>query len=337
MDALDLDLARPLPWQAGLWQRLARQREAGQLPHALLLAGPEGVGKRRFAQALGAALLCQSPREGMACGDCRACGLVRAGTHPDWFWLAPEERGKAIKIDQVRELVEAMAQTAQQGGRKLAVLAPAEAMNRNAANALLKTLEEPSGSAVLMLITDSPARLLPTIRSRCQRLEFPVPPLSDSTAWLEPLAGDAQRLALALSEAGQRPLLARQLLDGDGLEQRRALAGALVAVLSGRASPLALAEQWQQQDWETLLEWLQARLAQAIRTRTAGEVADEMALALASVAPAMLFRFGDRLQALLRHSRAGGNPNRQLALETFLMDLCDAVNGKSVTFDLGGL
>jgi DNA polymerase-3 subunit delta' len=337
MDALDLDLARPLPWQADSWQRLSRQREAGQLPHALLLAGPEGVGKRRFAQALGAALLCQSPVDGLACGQCRGCGLIRAGTHPDWFWLAPEERGKAIKIDQVRELVETMAQTAQQGGRKLAVLAPAEAMNRNAANALLKTLEEPSGGAVLMLITDSPARLLPTIRSRCQRLDFPVPPAADAAAWLEPLAGDPQRLAAALAEAGQRPLLARQLLEGDRLEQRRALGAGLVALLAGRESPLALAERWQEQDWDTLLEWLQARLADAIRVRTAAVAPDATASALAAIAPAMLFQFGDRLQALLRHSRAGGNPNRQLAIETLLIDLCDAVNGKSVTFDLGGL
>lgn len=337
MDALDLGLAVPLPWQNEVWQRLQRQREANQLPHALLLAGPEGVGKRRFATALGASLLCLAPNNALACGHCRGCGLMAAGTHPDWAWLAPEERGKAIKIDQVRDLVESMAQTAQQGGRKLAVLAPAEAMNRNAANALLKTLEEPSGSAMLLLISDSPARLLPTIRSRCQRLDFPVPAQAEASAWLAPLAGDSRRMALAMAEAGDRPLLARQLLESDGLERRQELTRTLAAVLDGKLSILAAAEAWQDQDWDGLLDWLQARLAMAVRVQTAGAAAiDESVTALATIAAPDLFGFIDRLRDVQRHSRAGGNPNKQLALEAVLIDLCDAVNGKSVTFKLGG-
>jgi DNA polymerase III subunit delta' len=337
MDAIDLSLAIPLPWQAEIWQRVQRQREANQLPHALLLAGPEGVGKRRFAMALGAGLLCQSPVAGLACGKFRACALITAGTHPDWAWLAPEEKGKAIKIDQVRELVETMANTAQQGGRKLAVLAPAEAMNRNAANALLKTLEEPSGAAVVILIADSPARLLPTIRSRCQRLEFPLPAPAVARAWLQPLAGDDQRVELVLHESGQRPLLARQLLESDGLERRQELTALLAAVLSGQTSLLAAAERWQEWDWEDLLDWLQARLALAIRVRTAAAAALDGAVSmLATIDSVRLFELIDRLSDIQRHSRAGGNPNRQLALESVLIDLCDAVNGSQAPGRLGG-
>jgi DNA polymerase-3 subunit delta' len=337
MDALDISLAVPLPWQREVWQRLQRLRDADQLPHALLLAGPEGVGKRRFAMALGASLLCQALSNGLACGRCRGCLLMAAGTHPDWSWLAPEERGKAIKIDQVRDLVESMAQTAQQGGRKLAVLAPAEAMNRNAANALLKTLEEPSGRALLLLISDSPARLLPTIRSRCQRLDFPVPAANEASAWLAPLAGDPARMALAMAEAGDRPLLARQLLESDGLEQRQEMTRTLTAVLDGKLSLLAAAEAWQGQDWDALLDWLQARLAMAVRVQTAGAAAIDTAVtALAAIVAPDLFAFIDRLREVQRHSRAGGNPNRQLVLEAVLIDLCDAVNGKSATFKLGG-
>jgi DNA polymerase-3 subunit delta' len=323
MNALDLSLAIPLPWQQDQWARLQRQRDGGQLPHALLLAGPAGVGKRRFATALGAGLLCQAPRDGVACGQCRTCGLLTAGTHPDWFWLAPEEKGKAIKIDMVRDLVGAMAQTAQQGGRKLVVLEPAEAMNRNAANALLKTLEEPSGDTTLLLISDSPARLLPTIRSRCQRLEFPVPPSTQARSWLEPIAGSSARLNTALDEAGQRPLLARELLEVDGLERRQALAAALSALLAGETTPLALAERWQEADWDDLLDWLKARVGAALRCRSSNAAPVDAAVAqLARIESPRLFAWFDRLQGVHQHSRAGGNPNKQLALEALLIELC---------------
>lgn len=323
MEPLDLSLALPMPWQTSLWQRLQAQREADQLPHAMLLAGPAGVGKRRFAMALGAGLLCQSPKDGVACGSCRACALLAAGTHPDWAWLAPEEKGKAIKIDSIRQQVETMAQTAQQGGRKLVVLEPAEAMNRNAANALLKTLEEPSGATVILLISDSPARLLPTIRSRCQRLDFPLPPVAATRAWLAPLAADPKRLEAALYESGQRPLLARQLLDADGLEKRQALAVALADVLEERISVVTAAERWQEWDFEDLLDWLQARLGAAARCQLAGdEPVDSAGTALLRIAPPRLFTLRDRLRELQQHNRAGGNPNRQMALESFLIDLC---------------
>lgn len=323
-------LAQPLPWQNEQWQRINQQREQAQLPHALLLAGPPGVGKRLFARALGHSLLCATPRNGFACGECKPCGLLSAQTHPDFIWMAPEESGKAIKIDQVRQVVETMMQTAQQGGIKIVVVEPAESMNRNAANALLKTLEEPSGSTLLMLVTDAPGRLLPTIRSRCQRLEFPVPPTLATSSWLALRGVDEERLALALLEADGRPLIASALLDGEGVAARKELGNELAAVLQRQVSAVAVAERWQQRDWLELLGWLHSRIGHAVRTQV-GQVpaVDAAVVQLSRAAPTALFALMDNVASMIKLTQSGTNPNKQLALEAFLFGACDAVNRKT--------
>lgn len=160
------------PWQQALWSQLGGR---AQHAHAYLLYGPAGIGKRALAEHWAAQLLCQRPAAAGACGECKACQLLAAGTHPDYFVLEPEEAEKPIRVDQVRDLVGFVVQTAQLGGRKVVLLEPAEAMNVNAANALLKSLEEPSGDTVLLLISHQPSRLLPTIKSRCVQQACPLP------------------------------------------------------------------------------------------------------------------------------------------------------------------
>lgn len=318
-----------LPWQHVQWQRIRQQIDADRLPHALLLAGPRWVGKRVFGRALGASLLCLSPRYGTACGECKSCRLLAAQAHPDWHWVAPEEEGKAVKIDQVRDLVESMAQTAQQGGRKVAVIEPAEAMNRNAANALLKTLEEPAGSSLLILISDAPGLLLPTLRSRCQRLDFPIPPAAAVRSWLQ-IQAAADKADLAMAEAEGRPLLARELLIGEEAASRRELDAEFAAVLERQLPVLAAAERWKQRDWRALLQWLESRLARALRSQVSPEIeAGAVVARLAIVPPATLFALSDQLRALAQQTFAGANPNPQLALEAFLFNVCDALNKKN--------
>lgn len=326
---MNIPLAQPLPWQRAQWLRLQQQHAQQQLPHAMLFAGPASVGKRNFARALSTTLLCLSPMDGIACGRCKSCQLLAAGTHPDWLWIAPEEKGKAIKIDQVRAAVDFMSHTAQQGGRKIAVVEPAEAMNRNAANALLKTLEEPSGSAQLILISDAPGRLLPTIRSRCQRLEFPVPSLAQSREWLAVRGIDEAKVAAALIEAEEKPLLASELLDGDGIEQRRQFATDFLALLEQKVSLIALSERWQQNDWLLLLQWLQSRMTLAAKHAMAGRsLDDELVGRLATIVPSRLFHLHDLIQTTLNQTLAGTNPNRQLALESLLIATCEAFGTK---------
>ena len=247
-------MAEAYPWQAQLWQQLASRP---QHAHAYLLHGPAGIGKRDLAERLMALLLCQSPSVQGACGQCKACHLLAAGTHPDAFVLEPEEADKAIRVDQVRELVSFVVQTAQLGGRKVVLLEPVEAMNINAANALLKSLEEPSGNTVLLLVSHQPSRLLPTVKSRCVQQACPQPSQSASLAWLAqalPECVEEQRAELLALAAGS-PLLARRLHGQGVLEQRALVVEGVKKLLKQQANPSQLAETWKSLPMLMLFDW----------------------------------------------------------------------------------
>jgi DNA polymerase-3 subunit delta' len=227
------------------WCHLQSRRD--RLPHALLLAGPRGLGKLALAQSFAASLLCENPQQdGLACGRCLACGWMVQGNHPDFRLLQPEalapgddeSEGKAekkkpsqqITIDQVRALEEFLAVGAHRAGARIVIVHPAEAMNRNTANALLKSLEEPGAGILFLLVSHEPTRLLPTIRSRCQTENVPRPDpgaalsaleksgVSDPGRWLA-LAGGAPFLAQELAAKGQGDwigVLADRLAAPDG-------------------------------------------------------------------------------------------------------------------------
>ena len=141
------------PWQKKQWQQLTQQYEAGRLPYALLLDGIEGVGKADFALAFASFLLCESQTNKMACGQCKSCKMFEAASHPDFISVGLEEKAKNIKVAQVRSLCEALQKTAQYQGFQVVIINPADKMNRASANALLKTLEEPAGQVLIILIT----------------------------------------------------------------------------------------------------------------------------------------------------------------------------------------
>ncbi|MGH8351920.1 MAG: DNA polymerase III subunit delta' [Pseudomonas sp.] len=247
-------MAEAYPWQVALWQQLAGRL---QHAHAYLLHGPVGIGKRALAERLMARLLCQKLAGLDACGQCKACHLLAAGTHPDNFVLEPEEADKAIKVDQVRELVSFVVQTAQLGGRKVVLLEPAEAMNLNAANALLKSLEEPSGDTVLLLVSHQPSRLLPTVKSRCVQQACPLPSAVSSLAWLRQALPDSseEEHRELLSLAGGSPLAAVRL-QGQGVrEQRAQVVEGVKKLLKQQQAPSQLAEGWSAVPLPLLFDW----------------------------------------------------------------------------------
>ena len=229
-----------LPWLAGPWSRIAAMLESDRIPHALLLHGPAGIGKRRIAARLAGAILCSGPPP-RPCGACRACRLLHAGSHPDFRRVEPEEGASNVSIEAVRGLVRQSTLTA--GGARTAIVAPAEAMTGAAANAFLKTLEEPAGDSVFLLVSDAPGRLPATIRSRCRKMAIPAPPRSEAIAWLEAHT-DPARAARLLDLAGGMPLAAFELGRAYDDESLDGLHADTSALLAGRAEPLEVAERW---------------------------------------------------------------------------------------------
>ena len=267
----------PLPWQDALWRRLSGLRAQERLPHGVLISGAHGVGKGVFAEALAALLFCQSPVSGAACGRCKGCALWRAESHPDFFRLSPEVDAKSgkvarvIKVDQARALTEFLGKSAQMGGWRVAVIEPADTLNTASANSLLKTLEEPGARTLLLLLTDQPLALLPTLRSRCQHFVVTPPEAAVARAWLAPRLSDPGAASLLLSLCRDAPLAAEQLAVTEGFRKRAELARALRDVRAGKAGPLSAASAFQKLPPEELFRTLHALVSDIILVRLARE------------------------------------------------------------------
>lgn len=262
------------PWQARIHDRAAAALDSGRLGHGLLLCGPAQLGKREVAERLAARVLCESPAAGgTPCGQCRSCRLLASrsqldpielrpdgspahpwghAAHPDLLlvghaWnhkVRPPRMRTEIVIDQVRALGEQMALTPQYGRARVAIIDPGEAVNTAAANALLKTLEEPVPGRYLWIVASEPARLPATIRSRCQKLEFRLPPREEARQWLLEQGHGAGDVDEALDAARGHPGQAHAWLGEGVLELRREVAGGLAGVASGRTAVPALAQAW---------------------------------------------------------------------------------------------
>lgn len=260
-----------LPWQAGAAAQLRQAWVAKRLSHALLLQGAEGLGKRAFAAWLACAVLCERSTETTldCCGQCASCLLVKAGSHPDLLWVAPEEDKQQISIDQVRAATERLTKTSYRQGYKVALIEPAHQMTPNAANSVLKTLEEPSARSLLVLITSRPSSLLPTVRSRCQKITIARPSRAEAIEWLRVQSGTAIEPAL-LEFAGGAPLRALDYADGRFGALNEHMQKSLGDLLAGRADVTQVAAEWEKDALVDRLTWLDLWLSSAARGAVAG-------------------------------------------------------------------
>ncbi|MFT3762775.1 MAG: DNA polymerase III subunit delta' [Pseudoxanthomonas sp.] len=234
------------PWQQRAYEQAVAALEAGRLGHGLLVCGPAGLGKRALVDRLALRVLCGGEP---APGD-RNAQLIAAGTHPDLRVISfvPTKAGDKLRteivIDQIRELSQQLALTPQYGQAQVAIVDPADAVNRAAWNALLKTLEEPAPGRYLWLLSAEPMRLPATIRSRCQRLEFKLPPRAEALAWLRERGWPDKSAAEALDAARGHPGLADEWLRGEGLALRRQVADDLDKLERGQGAPVEVAQRW---------------------------------------------------------------------------------------------
>jgi len=335
-------VAPPLPWQLSQWAQLERARANQSLAHAYLFSGSEGLGKSLFARGFARRMLCQNPVPGsaasqeattVACGVCSNCQKGGVGHHPDLLWIEPEEGSRNIKIDQIRRLGEFVVRSSHSGGDKIAVLEQAHLLHGNAANALLKTLEEPNRDTYLLLVSDHPGRLVATIRSRCQKLSFPTPRPELVLPWLQGIIGAANADSL-LAAADGRPLTALRLAEGDTLEAREQFIQSVCDLKQGRKSlqqtiamAVKIGEAEVLQHFSTFLTKLTKY--SLVDCTNAGLAENESAQMRALIPAALnesreqaiasaLVHFYTEVEAARKQLASNANPNPQLVIESVL-------------------
>lgn len=307
-----------IPWLNPIAERWRQQQRQARAPHAVMLLGAAGVGKRALADWLAGSVL--RP------GDNPATPAYRAEprAYPDLHRVTPPPEKHAIGVDQVRELVAELSLTSHDGRGKAAIVDPAQAMTTNAANSLLKTLEEPPGHALLILVADRTGWLPPTIMSRCQRIAVHLPGEREALDWLDRLKPGGN-WAAALAEAGGAPLAAVDALEQ--LEETATMARELAAVAGGGASPLDVAARWAKQEPAPVLDWLGRQVQVCIRRRAGGAAAGQRPVLPDSVLQRMdsrnLFCYLDIINRI--RGQAAGSYNAQLTFESLLIDWAEGL------------
>jgi DNA polymerase-3 subunit delta' len=255
-------------WLSAETARLAAAYAADRMPHALLIHEAPGAGGDWLALWAAQLVLCTQPDKA-PCGVCSSCRRVLAGQHPDIFSLRLIEDSQQIRIEQVRELSEELALTSHQGSYKVGVVSPADALNRFAANALLKTLEEPPPRTLLILVATQPSRLPATILSRCQRIRVRAPARGEALAWLQSTRGPAA-WGEVLEVLGEAPMLAAEADAQAVVQIGKEMTASLNEAAAGTSDPVATAERWARSDVPLRLRCFENWLTDRIRERLPG-------------------------------------------------------------------
>ena len=292
------------------WRRRVR---AKRVPHAVLLTGPGGVGKRCAAAWIAAT------RVGRASLDSLPAFPPAILEHADVFWVRKATERQSILIEQIRALTAALALTSYEGRGQTAVIEPADTMNAAAANSLLKTLEEPAGDALLVLVVDRMGKLPATVVSRCQRIGFNAPGERQALAWLAGI-DPGRDWRPALRSGGDAPLTALLAAERESLHEQ--LQADFKAVAAQTSSPLDVAARWSKEDPERVLEWLSRQLTLAVKdTMAAPQGHSDRAIdrsVLQRIDSRNLFCYLDIINRL--RARPAGAFNAQSAFEGLLID-----------------
>jgi DNA polymerase-3 subunit delta' len=321
-----------VPWLGQQRGQLAAARREGHMPHAILLHGPMGSGQSGLALWTAQLVLCEAAGDA-PCDRCPSCVLFLAGNHPDFYALALEEKASFIKVDQIREVCGKLAMKSFRGAGKVGVIDPADRMNIQANNALLKTLEEPSQETLLILAASRLDRLPKTVISRCQRLRVTTPGAAEGMDWLnrQQPRDDWEEL-LALSAGA--PFRALQMAaDGTGElceDMRSSLADALA---TNQYDPMGMAAAWSKDRPAERLAWLERWVEESIRGMTVegDRVNNNPEFRLprggAGVNIGAAFAMLDRL----RDARAllEGSLNTQLMFEDLTVQLVETLAGRN--------
>jgi DNA polymerase-3 subunit delta' len=312
-------------WLEPVRAKLAAAVQHDRVAHALLLQDAPGAGGELLALWMAQLLLCLAPAPEGPCGACAGCARVRDNQHPDFTRIGLIEESKQIRVEQARELSAHLALASHQGGYKVALIDPADALNWNAANALLKTLEEPPARTVLILVAQQPSRLPATILSRCQRLRIRRPEREPALRWLSRFVGEGPWGAV-LDVIGNAPLLAAALDPRAVLQVRDETLSGLGELVSRHADAAQLAEAWSRTELALRLtcveNWLTERIRRSLGAGTySTEMRDGAQVAHAdprSNAP-QLFDLLEQLRAL--RAALATPVNRSLVLESLLRSL----------------
>lgn len=316
------------PWQQQHWQHLLACKINNNVPHAILLHGAAGLGKADFANSLARLLLCADTKD-LACGICAQCLLLASNNHPDLFDVGLLAQGKSIKVEHIREVISALSNTAHQGGYQVVVIPAADMMNVSAANALLKTLEEPMERVVFILTTSHLTQLPATIPSRCQLLTFRAPSLDAAQDWLTSSmqlpAGTDAKLLLALS--ANAPLQALKLAESTDFKQREAIFSNLIPLVTNAGNVLKCAEFLAALDINFVINTLMGVVTDLIKYKLGGQNSvinsDQLAglqMLSEKLSLPKLFQLLDKLLELNKFMANGLNLNKQLMLEDLLFD-----------------
>lgn len=256
-----MTLIEDMFWLESPARQLRSRLERARPPQAQLIYGPPGVGKRHFALWSAAQLLGidqQPPADSEA-------DVLPSLVHPDFSAVSLEDDSKLLRVHQMRDLIARLELTSHRGGHKVALIWPADRMHPAAANCLLKTIEEPPGSATILLVCESLARVPATIVSRCERVRLVPPEQSAGLAWLRRAHPDDNSAEMALAFASRAPLGARSLLRADFGKEATKLADDLEKIIQREVLPGAVARRWAKLEAGLCIRWLYWQVAALMR------------------------------------------------------------------------